>query len=130
MAYNGNTSKRNGGGPIWAIFDADTVERIGWDPNPLYVGHDGYFFSGDTVAELARNIDNEYQSGPMPPDVLEETVSRYNSFVDLGSDPDFGKPTTHAQDPDASFLCGLDHAHPSRLRIGTEDEPENSGHGL
>ena len=45
------------------------------------------------MAELARNIDNEYQSGPMPPGVLEETVSRYNSFVDLGSDPDFGKPT-------------------------------------
>ena len=93
MAYNGDTSKRNGGGPIWAIFDADTVERLGWDPNPPYVDRDGYFFSGDTVAELARNIDNEYQSGPMPPGVLEETVSRYNSFVDLGSDPDFGKPT-------------------------------------
>ena len=87
----GDTEKRNGGGPIWAIFDADAVEREGWDPKPPNVDLDGYFFSGDTLAELARSIDNEYQSGPMPPAALEETVARYNSFVDAGSDPDFGK---------------------------------------
>ena len=27
MAYNGDESKRNGGGPIWAIFDADAAAR-------------------------------------------------------------------------------------------------------
>ena len=89
---HGDTQKRNGGGPIWAIFDADAVVREDWDPNPPFVDLDGYFFKGDTLAELARNIDNEYQSGPMPPDALEETVSRYNSFVDTRSDPDFGRP--------------------------------------
>ena len=88
---HGDTSRRNGGGPIWAIFDADAVERERWDPNPPNVDLDGYFFSGDTPAELARKIDNEYQSGPMPPAALEETVARYNSFVDAGSDSDFGK---------------------------------------
>ena len=87
----GDTEKRNGGGPIWAIFDADAVEREDWDPKPPFVDLDGYFFSGDTPTELARNIDNEYQSGPMPPAALEETVARYNSFVDAGSDADFGK---------------------------------------
>ena len=92
LAYNGDQSKRNGGGPIWAIFDADAVEREGWDPNPPYVDPEGYFFRGDTIAELAGRIDNEYQSGPMPPTVLEETVATYNSFVDSGSDLDFGKP--------------------------------------
>ena len=45
MAYSGDDSKRNGGGPIWAIFDAGA------------------------------------------------TVARYNSFVDTGTDLDFGKPT-------------------------------------
>ena len=93
LADNGDSSTRNGGGPIWAIFDAEAVEREGWDPNPPFVDRDGYFFSGDTIAELAGNIDNEYQSGPMTPTALEETVARYNSFVDTGIDVDFGKPT-------------------------------------
>ena len=93
LAYTGDESKRNGGGPIWAIFDAGAVERQGWDPNPPFVDRDGYFFSGDTIAELAGNIDNEYQAWPMPPRALEETVARYNSFVDTGTDLDFGKPT-------------------------------------
>ena len=93
LADNGDSSTRNGGGPIWAIFDAEAVEREGWDPNPPFVDRDGYFFSGDTIADLAGNIDNEYQSGPMTPTALEETVARYNSFVDTGIDVDFGKPT-------------------------------------
>ncbi len=87
---HGNTG-RNGGGPIWAIFDAEAVEREGWDPNPPMVDLDGYFYSGDTLRELAGNIDNEYQSRDMPADALEETVARYNTFVDSGTDPDFGK---------------------------------------
>jgi succinate dehydrogenase/fumarate reductase flavoprotein subunit len=93
MAWNGDTEKRNGGGPIWAIFDAQSVEREGWDPNPPWVDPQGYFFSGDTIRELAGRIDNEYQAFPMPPAVLESTVSRFNSFVDAGADADFGRPT-------------------------------------
>ncbi len=93
MAWNGDTEKRNGGGPIWAIFDADAVEREGWDPTPPNVDPEGYFFSGDTIRELAQKIDNEFQSGPMPPDILEAIVARYNSFVDSGTDEDFGRPT-------------------------------------
>ena len=34
----------------------------------------------------------KYQRVPMPPDNLEATVARYNSFVDAGMDEDFGKP--------------------------------------
>lgn len=92
LADTGDTNKRNGGGPIWAIFDADGVAREEWDPNPPFVDLEGYFFSADTLGELARGIDNEYQSLPMPARALEETVSRYNSFVDSGTDEDFGKP--------------------------------------
>jgi hypothetical protein len=41
---------------------------------------------------LAGNIVNKYQRKPMPPSALQETVAKYNSYVDRGSDPDFGKP--------------------------------------
>jgi len=92
MAYNGDPNKLNGGGPIWAIFDADAVMRLGWDPRPPHVDPQ-YFFSGDTIAEVARRISNPYQTRPMPAAVLQETVTRYNTFVDAGADADFKKPT-------------------------------------
>jgi succinate dehydrogenase/fumarate reductase flavoprotein subunit len=79
-------------GAVWAIFDADAVKREGWNVTPPYVDPDGYFFSGNTLAELAAAIQNEYQAKPMKGETLEATVQRYNSFVDAGKDADFGKP--------------------------------------
>jgi hypothetical protein len=65
------------------------VNREGWKVTPRSVDRaQGYFF----IAELARNIVNKYQKNPMPPDALQSTVARYNSFVDAGKDADFGKP--------------------------------------
>jgi urocanate reductase len=90
LELNGGTGE--GGGPIWAIFDADAVKREGWICAPPYVDPDGWFFSANTLAELARKIVSKYQKRPMPPAALEETVARYNSFVDASKDADFGKP--------------------------------------
>jgi len=92
LAWTGDPKKLNGGGPIWAIFDADAVVREKWDVKPPYVDRNGYFFSGDTLEELAANIVNEYQWRPMPAASLRKTVERYNSFVDTGVDADFRKP--------------------------------------
>jgi hypothetical protein len=83
----------NGGGPIWAIFDADAVVREKWNPTPPNVDIDGgFFFSADSLGDLAKKIVMKYQRVPMPPASLEETVTRYNSFVEKGVDEDFGKP--------------------------------------
>ncbi|HEX2928584.1 MAG TPA: FAD-dependent oxidoreductase [Candidatus Binatia bacterium] len=79
-------------GPQWAIFDADAVQREGWKVVPPYVDPDGYFFSGNTLKELAAAIKNEYQAKPMKGEVLQATVERYNSMVDRCEDIDFGKP--------------------------------------
>jgi succinate dehydrogenase/fumarate reductase flavoprotein subunit len=92
LAWTGDPKKLNGGGPIWAVFDADAVTREGWQVKPPYVDPDGYFFSADTIEELARRIVNEYQWRPMPPETLRKTMERYNSFVDTGVDADFKKP--------------------------------------
>ena len=80
------------GGPIWAIFDSGAVAREKWDPKQPNVDPDGHFFSGDTLAELAGKIQNKYQVRPMPAAALQETVARYNTFVDFGRDDDFKKP--------------------------------------
>jgi succinate dehydrogenase/fumarate reductase flavoprotein subunit len=91
MAYNGDPTKLNGGGPVWAIFDSDAVAREKWNPKPPNVDP-AYFASGATLQELAVNINNPYQKRPMPGAVLQQTVERYNSFVTSGTDTDFKKP--------------------------------------
>jgi len=84
----------NGGGPIWAIFDAEACARENWTPRPPYVDVGaGFFFAADSLDALAAKIKMKYQRVPMPPQNLVETVRRYNSFVDIGKDADFGKPT-------------------------------------
>jgi succinate dehydrogenase/fumarate reductase flavoprotein subunit len=92
MAGIGET--RNGGGPIWAIFDAAAVAREGWVPHPPNVDTaEGFFFSANTVEELANAIAMRYQRVPMHGHELHATVTRYNTFVENGVDADFGKPT-------------------------------------
>ncbi len=85
---------RRVGGPIWGIFDADQVERMEWDVSgpPSVDIEGGYFYSADTLAELADVIVNKfYEDYPLPAANLEETVERYNAFVDSGVDEDFGR---------------------------------------
>ena len=87
-------TRRRAGGPVWAVFDADAVQRERWDPTPPFVDiANGYFFRADTIADLAAALTrNEFQRVPMQPEALQATVTRYNSFVDIGNDPDFNKP--------------------------------------
>ena len=92
MDWTGDPNKLNGGGPVWAIFDADGVEREKFKVTPPYVDTMGYFFKADTLEDLAGSIKNQYQWRAMPGDVLRQTVERYNSFVDKGADEDFKKP--------------------------------------
>jgi hypothetical protein len=89
-----NGAKKRVGGPIWAIFDRDAATREKWDPRPPFVDEaNGYFFSADTLAQLAGKLSrNQYQKFPMTPAALQETVAKYNSYVDMGNDPDFNKP--------------------------------------
>jgi urocanate reductase len=87
-----SAGKDEGGGPIWSIFDADAAQREAWTCAPPFVDPDGWFFSGNTLKELAGRIVSRYQREPMPAAALEETVARYNSFVAERKDADFGKP--------------------------------------
>jgi succinate dehydrogenase/fumarate reductase flavoprotein subunit len=91
-AMAGIGDAHNGGGPIWAIFDSDAVAREKWNTTAPQVDTTGFFFQADTLAELANKIKMKYQRAPMPPQNLEETVARYNGFVDKGEDEDFAKP--------------------------------------
>jgi urocanate reductase len=91
IARNGKTA--NGGGPIWAIFDSDAVKREKWNPQPPNVDPNGWFFTANTIRELASKISNPYQAQPMQSEALEKAVAKYNSCVETGKDTDFGKPS-------------------------------------
>jgi hypothetical protein len=92
-ALAGVGDAKNGGGPVWAVFDSDAVAREKWTVAPPWVDiKDGFFFTATTVSELAAKIRMKYQRVSMPSTNLEQTVARYNSFVDSGIDEDFGKP--------------------------------------
>jgi hypothetical protein len=100
-----STHGANGGGPIWAIFDAGAVEREGWEPRPPNVDQNGWFFAARTLGDLARKIDNPYQKTLMAGEALEATVARYNAFVDAGVDEDFGKPAPRHRIETAPFYA-------------------------
>ena len=115
----------NGGGPIWAIFDADAVKREGWTVAPPFVDiAEGYFFSAGSITELAGKIMMKYQRKPMPASALQSTVTRYNSFVDAGKDTDFGKstPKYKIQTPPfyAAWATPVLHDTRSGLRINAK----------
>jgi succinate dehydrogenase/fumarate reductase flavoprotein subunit len=124
-ALAGTGEASNGGGPIWAIFDADAVKREGWTvapPNVDIAG--GYFFTAGTIEEVAAGIVNKYQRKPMPAAALKNTVAKYNSFVDTGKDADFGKPTPKFKIQTAPFYAAwatpVIHDTRSGLRINAK----------
>jgi hypothetical protein len=113
-------------GPIWAIFDTDAVAREQWHVTPPYVDPDGYFFSAPTLADLAAAIKHLYQAKPMNGATLQATVARYNTFVDSGTDVDFGKPRPKykIQTPPfyAAWATPLVHDTRAGLRINAQGQ--------
>jgi len=111
-------------GPLWAIFDADAVKREGWKVTPPYVDPDGYFFSANSLEELAAAIKNEYQAKPMKGEILQATVDKYNSFVEAGKDSDFGKPSPKykIQTPPFYAAWATPNVHDTRSGLRINDK--------
>jgi len=83
-----------GAGPVWAIFDSAAVTREKWAgvTYPYVDTANGMFFAANDLTTLAAaTIGNPYQAAPMDGPTLNATVTRYNTFVDSGTDLDFGK---------------------------------------
>jgi hypothetical protein len=93
VTENGETKRY--GGPVWAIFDDDWRAAREWNVSglPDVDIEEGYFYSANTLSELAGKIVNKYyEQHKMPPANLEATVARYNGFVDAGVDEDWERP--------------------------------------
>ncbi|MBP3708902.1 MAG: FAD-dependent oxidoreductase [Treponema sp.] len=81
------------GGPIWAIVDDAAAKRNDWVMEQGVLDFDnGYAFKADTLEELAQKVVNKYYEHiKMDPKTLVDTVNRYNNFVAVGKDGDWGK---------------------------------------
>jgi FAD binding domain len=110
-------------GPLWAIFDRSTIERDGWNIGHPFTADNGYFFSADTIEELARKIYTRHEFQRVPLQYLKETVRKWNTYVDEGTDPDFGRgkeaPMHKIEKPPfyAAAICPMWHDSYGGLRI-------------
>jgi hypothetical protein len=87
----GSTAPDFYAGPSWAIFDAGTIERDGWDVSfPFLNLENGTAFKADTIEELADMI-LAYRYTRVPLRHLKDTIDKWNSYVDAGADPDFAR---------------------------------------
>ncbi len=93
LAMNeGSTAPDFFSGPLWAIFDADAVERDGWNIEPPFTSlENGYFFVADTIEELAKKIEEGHEFQRVPLKYLVETVEKWNAAVNAGKDEEFGR---------------------------------------
>ena len=124
MAMNeGSQAPNFYSGPLWAIFDRGTIERDGWDIKPPFTADNGYFFSADTIEELTRKIEKGHEFQRVPLTHLSATVRTWNSYVDQGADPDFGRgkdaPMHKIDKPPfyAAAICPVWHDSYGGLRI-------------
>jgi hypothetical protein len=92
LAMNeGSTAPDYFSGPVWAIFDQGTIDRDGWEVRYPFVNEkNGCFHKADTLEELADKI-KRYEHQRVPMKYLTETVKKWNTYVDAGADPEFGR---------------------------------------
>lgn len=81
-------------GLFYMIADADIAEEAKWLTNPEVEVENGRAYKADTLEELAKLI-------KVDPATLVKEMEKYNSYVDSGIDPEFGK---------SSFLQKVDTA--------------------
>ncbi len=85
--------------PLWAIFDEETRRKgpicrstagynrdlYSWSRDNLREIEKGWIIKGETIEEIAPKIF-------VAPEVLKETIERYNEFCKTGKDKDFNRP--------------------------------------
>jgi succinate dehydrogenase/fumarate reductase flavoprotein subunit len=96
--------------PFFSIFDQSAVDRgpvtgtsgvLGlkgqykWSEDNSEEIKKGWILKGDTIEELAMMIDKDPDAaGKMKPEVLADTLAKYNRYCADGVDPEFSNPKT------------------------------------
>jgi fumarate reductase flavoprotein subunit len=89
------------GGLFYQISDTTIALNANVNGNQAYLDKatdKGILIRADTLEELAKKIG-------MDPAVLVDTIAKYNSYVDVGKDPEFGKNVFKYKVKDAPFYA-------------------------
>ena len=84
-----------------ALMNIATNKDPRWDNNPMYVLMDSKAAGGRPM-NFARSANSIKELAPkigLNPEVLDETVKRYNHYAALGQDPDFGRGQYQKYEP-------------------------------
>ena len=110
---------------VWAIADATQAAELNWpiadmaNPQPrVYPAlYPDAVAVADTLAGLATKMN-------IPAAAFQETVTRYNGFVDAGVDEDFGKPIPMYKIETPPFYaaraCGVRHTQRNGLNVNSK----------
>lgn len=88
------------GGLFYLIADNE-IKKTAYNTNDEKLEQqvkDGRLFKADTLADLAKQIN-------IDPATLEDTIAKYNSYVDQGEDPEFGKNVFDLKVTEAPFYA-------------------------
>jgi succinate dehydrogenase/fumarate reductase flavoprotein subunit len=112
---------------VWAVADADTAAALKWPLDEMKAANPktGLMFDpaclavGNTIAELATKM-------AIDPAKLQDTVTKYNGFVDAGKDADFGKPMPLSKIAKGPFYGAkvslVRHTQRNGLRVNTKSQ--------
>jgi fumarate reductase flavoprotein subunit len=78
--------------PTFSIFNEKMISHMGTKEEVEQGLARGRFVKGETIAELAGKLG-------LPPDTLQETITRHNHFMKDGKDTDFNRTYTKAMLP-------------------------------
>lgn len=77
---------------VWGVTDSVGAENLRWNADTLNGADENAnpYLSPDYVA-VANSLSDLATKMGFPPAVVEAEIAKYNSYVDAGTDPDFGK---------------------------------------
>ncbi|MBI4787684.1 MAG: FAD-dependent oxidoreductase [Chloroflexi bacterium] len=112
---------------VWAVADADTAAALKWPIEDMKKANPkvGLMFDpaclaiADSLEELGKKIG-------VDPAKLQETINKYNGFVDAGKDTDFGKPMPLSKIAKPPFYAAkasvIRHTQRNGLRVNTKSQ--------
>ncbi len=112
---------------VWAVSDSDGAAALKWPIEDMKKANPkvGLMFDPACLA-IADSLEELAKKMGVDPAKLQETINKYNGFVDAGKDADFGKPMPLSKIATPPFygakLSLIRHTQRNGLRVNTKSQ--------